>query len=100
MTADQTPCPPPRQIHTPSASSLLSSLRNSRAARQVQFSSPVYHPYDSESYARSSRHGSEGVEEGVDEQEDEEGTEQEGDVEKTPIAARKEFFLSLVPVLG
>jgi len=95
VTADQTPCPPPRQIHTPSASSLLSSLRHSRAARQVQFSSPVYHPYDSESYAHSRRHGSERVEEGV-EQEDEEGTEQEGDGEKTPIAARKEFFLSVV----
>lgn len=95
VTADQTPCPPPRQIHTPSASSLLSSLRHSRAARQVQFSSPVYHPYDSESYARP-QHGSERVEEGVEEQEDEEGTKQEGDGEKTPIAARKEFFLSVV----
>ena len=96
VTADQTPCPPPRQIHTPSASSLLSSLRHSRAARQVQFSSPVYHAYDSESYARSPRHGSERVEEEGTEQEDEEGTEQEGDGEKTPIAARKEFFLSVV----
>lgn len=96
VTADQTPCPPPRQIHTPSASSLLSSLRHSRAARQVQFSSPVYHPYDSEASARSLPHGSERVEEGVDEQEDEEGMEQEGDGEKTPIAARKEFFLSVV----
>jgi hypothetical protein len=95
VTADQTPCPPPRQIHTPSASSLLSSLRHSRAARQVQFSSPVYHPYDSGSYARSPRHDSERVEEGV-EQEEEEGIEQEGDGEKTPIAARKEFFLSVV----
>jgi hypothetical protein len=66
VTADQTPCPPPRQIHTPSASSLLSSLRHSRAARQVQFSSPVYHPYDSGSYARSPRHDSERVEEGVE----------------------------------
>ena len=96
VTADQTPSPTPRQIHTPSASSLMSSLRHSRAARQVQFSSPVYHPYDSEASARSPQHGSEQVEEGVDEDEDEEGTEQEGDGEKTPIAARKEFFLSVV----
>ena len=99
VTADQTPCPPPRQTHTPSASSLLSSLRDSRAARQVQFSSPVHHPHDSESYARS-RHDSEAGErvEEVGEQEDEEdeGLEQEGGGEKTPIAARKEFFLSVV----
>jgi len=98
VTADQTPCPPARQIHTPSSSL---SLRNSRAARQVQFSSPVYHQYDSESYARSPRHDSEEqdrVEAGDEEQEDEEDPElelEEGG-EKTPIAARKDFFLSVV----
>ena len=94
VTADQTPCPPPRQIHTPSSSL---SLRHSRAARQVQFSSPVYHPHDSESYARSPRHDPEERE--PDEEgggEDEEGLELEGGGDKTPIAARKEFFLSIV----
>ena len=93
---DQTPCPPPRQ--TPS-SSLLSSLRHSRAAKQVQFSSPVYHPHDPESYARSPWHDSEErepAEEGDEEQEDEEGLVQEDGGEKTPIAARKDFFLSVV----
>ena len=96
VTADQTPCPPPRQIYTPSSSL---SLRHSRAARQVQFSSPIYHSHDSESYVRPPTRDPEEqelVEESGEEREDEEGLELEGDREKTPIAARKEFFLSVV----
>jgi DNA repair exonuclease SbcCD ATPase subunit len=93
MTAEQTPCPPPRQIHTPSSSL---SLRQSRAVRQVQFSSPVYHPHsESESYVR---HGPESPERVEGESGALEDDEERGGGEKTPVpvAARRDFFLSVV----